>query len=164
HLSTKTAARRFLVVTVSSGIGGKMFDRGHAAGVIADPPYAGEIGHVVVDDRDDAAPCGCGGGGGPGGNLSRGGGGERGRGGRRGLAGEAAARDPKSCARSLGATLLGARPATLTNEEHLAPAARAGDPWALAVVREGAAPLARVLVTLITGAGLEKVFLIGGFA
>jgi predicted NBD/HSP70 family sugar kinase len=52
----------------------------------------------------------------------------------------------------------------LTNEQHLAPAARAGDVWALDVVRRAAEPLAQTLVTLITGAGLEKVFLIGGFA
>src|SRR5204863_3833917 len=29
YLSTRTPARRFFVVTVSSGIGGKLFDRGH---------------------------------------------------------------------------------------------------------------------------------------
>jgi glucokinase len=156
YLSTKTTARRFLAVTVSSGIGSKMFDRGHPGGVIDDPAYAGEIGHVVVDDRDDAAPCGCGGRGHLG-VISSGRGTER-------QARETAARDPRSFARSACATRFGASPATLSNEEHLAPAVRAGDPWALAVVRSAAAPLARVLVTLITGAGLEKVFLIGGFA
>lgn len=156
YLSTQTAARRFLVVTVSSGIGSKMFDRCHPAGVIDDPPYAGEIGHVVVDTGEDAAICGCGGRGHLG-AISSGRGTER-------LAREAAAQNPAGFAQSLCATRFGADPATLTNEQHLAPAARAGDAWALAVVKRAAEPLGRALVTLITGSGLEKVFLIGGFA
>jgi predicted NBD/HSP70 family sugar kinase len=138
YLSARTRARRFLVITVSSGIGSKLFDRDHPAGVIDDPPYAGEIGHVVVDSRADAPLCGCGGRGHLG-AISSGRGTER-------LARERAG-----------------LPA-LTNEEHLAPAARRGEAWALDVVRAAAQPLARTVVTLITACGLEKVFLFGGFA
>jgi predicted NBD/HSP70 family sugar kinase len=61
YLSKKTAATRFLVVTVSSGIGSKIFDRGHPSGVLDDPPFAGEIGHYVVDPNPDALRCDCGG-------------------------------------------------------------------------------------------------------
>ncbi len=138
HLSARTRARRFLVVTVSSGIGSKLFDRDHPAGVIDDPPYAGEIGHVVVDPRGDAPFCGCGGRGHLG-AISSGRGTER-----------------------LARERVGL-PA-LTNEEHLAPAARRGEAWALDVVRTAAEPLARTLVTVVTACGLEKVFLFGGFA
>jgi len=107
-LSTMTAARRFLVVTVSSGIGSKMFDRGNPSGVIDDPPYAGEIGHIVVDDREESPLCGCGGRGHLG-MISSGRGTER-------LAREIAARDMQAFARSLCSTRFGAEPATLTNE------------------------------------------------
>ena len=102
YLSSRTRARRFLVVTVSSGIGSKLFDRDHPAGVIDDPPYAGEIGHVVVDPGDDAPLCGCGGRGHLG-AISSGRGTER-------LARERAAFP------------------TLTNEEHLAPPPVAATP------------------------------------
>ncbi len=59
RIAQQTRARRFAVVTVSSGIGSKIFDRCHASGVLDQPPYAGEIGHVVVDDGPDAPTCDC---------------------------------------------------------------------------------------------------------
>ncbi len=156
YLSTKTESRRFLVVTVSSGIGSKLFDRVHPAGVIDDPPYAGEIGHVVVDARGEAPMCDCGGRGHLG-AISSGRGTER-------LARERAAQDQQGFDGSLCASRFGGTAASLTNEEHLAPAARLGDVWALEIVRSAAEPLVRSLLTLITGCGLDKVFLIGGFA
>lgn len=156
HLSTRTGARRFLVVTVSSGIGSKLFDRAHPAGVIDDPPYAGEIGHVVVDPAPDAPVCDCGGRGHLG-AVSSGRGVER-------LARRAAARDGAAFAASLCARRFGAAAGTLVNERHVAPAARLCDPWTLGVLREASGPLARTLVTLVAACGLEKVFLIGGFA
>jgi glucokinase len=155
-LSARTDARRFLVVTVSSGVGSKLFDRDHPAGVIDDPPYAGEIGHVVVDAGECAPACSCGGRGHLG-AISSGRGSER-------LARETASRNPRAFAESRCVTEFGATPATLSNEAHFAPAARAGDSWALDVIRTAAEPLARVLVTMITGSGLDRVFLIGGFA
>jgi len=60
-LSVRTDACRFMVVTVSSGIGSKLFDRSNPAGVLDDPPFAGEIGHHMVDPRPDALRCDCGG-------------------------------------------------------------------------------------------------------
>lgn len=61
HLAESTPLNRFLVVTVSSGIGSKIFGRCHPLGVIDDLPYAGEIGHVVVDESSDTLVCDCGG-------------------------------------------------------------------------------------------------------
>jgi predicted NBD/HSP70 family sugar kinase len=60
-LSRSTTANRFMVVTVSSGIGSKVFDRAYRSGVLDDPPFAGEIGHYVVDWGPDAPLCDCGG-------------------------------------------------------------------------------------------------------
>ncbi len=51
YLSEHLDAQRFFVVTVSSGIGGKLFDRRHPEGVFDSPEYAGEIGHIVVERR-----------------------------------------------------------------------------------------------------------------
>jgi len=57
-----------------------------------------------------------------------------------------------------------AKPELLANEAHIVPAALAGDPWALAVVRHCAQPLARTLLPVIFAAGLQRVIVIGGFA
>jgi len=146
---------RFLVVTISSGIGSKIVDRSTARKVIDVPPYTGEIGHIVVDPSADAPVCDCGGRG----HLSAfasGRGAERLA---RRLARSQADEFEKSMCASLGATK-----DELSNEKHLVPAIAANDPWALSVLRLAIAPLAEVLRTIIVGAGLEKVFVIGGFA
>ena len=44
------------------------------------------------------------------------------------------------------------------------PAVRAGDAWATQVVLRCTRPLARTLLTVAMAAGLERVFVIGGFA
>jgi len=44
------------------------------------------------------------------------------------------------------------------------PAAKARDEWALSVIRECTAPLARLLLQCIIAAGLQRVVIIGGFA
>jgi glucokinase len=156
YISRTTPARRFQVVTVSSGIGSKIFDRDHPLGVIDVPPWAGEIGHIVVDPANDAPLCDCGARGHLG-AVSSGRGVER-------LARRRASADPilflqSACARSFGADA-----GTLTNEQHLVPAVLAGDDWSLDVVRSASAPLAQVLAATITVCGLDRVFLIGGFA
>lgn len=156
HLGAKSTAERFMVVTISSGIGSKIFDRRHAACVLDEPAYAGEIGHMVVDDRDDAPRCDCGGRGHLGAIASG-----------RGLERSARLRaleDPAAFVTSCVYTCLGGCPEQLSNEEHLVPAALRGDAWALAVIREGTRPLARTLLASIMAMGLERVFVIGGFA
>ena len=155
HISKRIAAKRFMVVTVSSGIGSKIFDRDHPCGVIDDVAYAGEIGHAQVDEKPDAPACDCGGRGHVGAIAS-------GRGILR-FARKAAGSDP-SFRDSLCVTTFGAAADSLTNEHHLVPAARLGDKWALGIIRECTVPLTRVLLPAIIAAGVEQVVIIGGFA
>jgi glucokinase len=152
-LSATVVATRFMVLTVSSGIGSKIFDR--RVGVLDDWSYAGEIGHQRVDWTPDAPLCDCGGRGHLG-ALSSGRGIER-------AARRRAAQDPgfakSACAHTYRATA-----ATLTNEAHLVSAARDGDRWALGVIREGVRVLASSLLAAVLAAGVERVVVIGGFA
>jgi predicted NBD/HSP70 family sugar kinase len=156
YLSTQTRAKRFMVVTVSSGIGSKLYDRCHPAGVIDDPPFAGEIGHLVVDWGRDTPQCDCGGTGHLGAIAS-------GRGVER-AARRQARLDPPAFSRSDCVRLYGAVADDLSNETHLIPALRGGDEWALPILRSCTRPLARVVLSVLMGAGLEQVLIIGGFA
>jgi C7-cyclitol 7-kinase len=151
-LATQTDDRDFFVVTVSSGIGSRVHRAGARRPSVA---YDGEIGHLVVDERPGAARCDCGGRGHLG-ALASGRGVER-------LARLAAAADPvafgaSACARG------GATAATLANEAHLVPAMLAGDPWSLALLRAAVAPLARLALEVVVASGLERIYVIGGFA
>jgi C7-cyclitol 7-kinase len=137
-LSANTAATRFMVVTISSGIGAKLFDREHPLGVIDDPPFAGEIGHHVVDTSPNAVRCDCGGSG--------------------HLGGIASGRGIERLARRLRGD------DQLTNERDIVPAIRAGEPWAVDVLEQATKPLARTLLAVTLASGLEKVFIVGGFA
>ncbi len=154
--SSTSAAKRFIIVTISSGIGSKVFDRGSELGVIDDVPYAGEIGHVVVDSSPDAPKCDCGGRGHLGAIASG-----------RGI--ERAARhhaelDPARFADSFAASKLGATATTLRNETHLVPAALAGDRWALEVIRRNTQPLGKCLALVTAALGLDQIAIMGGFA
>ncbi len=153
YISTKTPMNRFMVVTVSSGIGAKIVDRTHPHQVIDTPPYAGEIGHIVVDHARSAPRCDCGALGHLG-AISSGRGIER-------AARRLARSDPRFL-KSAAATKFGAMADTLTLEEHLVPAAKLGDRWACAVIRAQTQPLARVLSSSVLAAGLEGVVVIGG--
>jgi predicted NBD/HSP70 family sugar kinase len=155
HISERMDGNRFMVVTVSSGIGSKIFDRQHPRSVLDDIDYAGEIGHIAVDDDPQAPLCDCGGKGHLGAISS-------GRG-TQNHARRAAAHDAafsgSACVKEFGAT-----PETLTNESHLVPAARLGDVWATGVVNHCIQPLARTVLQTVAAAGLQRVVLIGGFA
>ncbi|HEX3370425.1 MAG TPA: ROK family protein [Candidatus Cybelea sp.] len=155
YLSQRVDAERFFVVTVSSGIGGKLYDRRHPDRIL-DTGFAGEIGHIVVDTSPGAPECDCGGRGHLGAISS-------GRGTQR-LARRMARAEPAAFASSRIARQDGAAPDEITNEEHLIPAALEGDAWALCVIRVAAQPLARVLSALVAAAGLDRVVAIGGFA
>jgi C7-cyclitol 7-kinase len=156
RIAETTEARRFLVVTVSSGIGSKMFESWPNGRVVDHLPYAGEIGHVVVDDGPSAPVCDCGARGHLGAIAS-------GRGIERHARQTAKKNElyfkDSSLVRKFGATL-----DTITNEEHLVPAILGGDEWALEVLTTCTRPLARVLLMIAVAAGLDRVFLIGGFA
>jgi predicted NBD/HSP70 family sugar kinase len=154
YLAEYSDARRFLVVTISSGIGSKLFDRNHPARVLDDPPYAGEIGHFVVDESADAPVCDCGGRGHLGGIAS-------GRGIER-AARRQAELDPERFSRSVAAQL--ARGSALDNEAHIVPAAAAGDEWTWSVIERCTRPLGRAILTTVMAAGLDRVFVVGGFA
>jgi predicted NBD/HSP70 family sugar kinase len=156
HISRLVDFNRFMVITISSGIGSKVFDRHHRRGVLDDIVYAGEIGHAKVDFGTNAMRCDCGGFGHLG-AISSGRGIER-------FARRQAEQAPKRFEASLCARRFDATVNTLNNEDHLVPAALLGDDWALNVIRECTRPLARALVTTALAVGLEKVVIIGGFA
>jgi C7-cyclitol 7-kinase len=156
YYSAVERADRFLVVTVSSGIGSKLVDRAHPDRVVDGWPYAGEIGHLAVDDAGEAPLCDCGGRGHLGAIAS-------GRG-TENFARRVARLDSASFLRSLCATSFGATLDQLTNEQHLVPAALRGDPWAWSVIGKAQEPLAEVLATAIVAASLQRVLVIGGFA
>ena len=156
YFERRVTADRFAVVTVSSGIGFKIFDRHSTRGVLDDTSYAGEIGHLIVDPSRDALICDCGGSGHLG-AIASGRGFERHA--RREAQRDAAAFRASACAVRYRATA-----ATLINEVHLAPAIAEGDEWALGLLRTSVNPLAEVLRTLTIGCGLQHVVIMGGFA
>jgi predicted NBD/HSP70 family sugar kinase len=156
YFRERIAAERFVVVTVSSGIGAKIFDRRHPLGVIDDLPYAGEIGHLVVDGGESAPTCDCGGRGHLG-SIASARGFER-------SARAAALADPAGFARSAAVVRFGAAAETLCNERHLVPALRLDDPWCTTLLRASTEPLTNVIRTLCVGGGLGGIVLMGGFA
>lgn len=156
RISELFAINRFLVVTVSSGVGSKIFDRYHPLGVLDGTAYAGEIGHVVVDDSADAPQCDCGARGHLGAISS-------GRGIERQVRRLARVRGG-GFANSVLATRFGASPENLNNHDHIVPAVLAGDEWTTGIVKQCTRPLVRSLLTVALGCGLERIFVIGGFA
>ncbi|HYL97553.1 MAG TPA: ROK family protein [Blastocatellia bacterium] len=156
HISRSLPVSRFMVVTVRSGIGSMIFDRQHSSGVLDEPPYSGEIGHLVVDVGSNSPVCDCGGRGHLG-AISSGRGIER-------AARRLAHADSEGFLASACVRRYEASSHTLNNEEHLIPAALEGDEWALKVIRGCSRPLARALLTVVLGVGLERVVIIGGFA
>lgn len=152
YVASNGADRSFFIVTVSSGIGSRVFHRGIEQ---TRAPFDGEIGHLVVDWSATAPACDCGGRGHLG-AISSGRAFER-------LAREAAARNPadfaiSACSRS------GKTPNELTNEGELVPALRAGDAWTTALLRRSIAPLARLAFHVVVASGLERIYVFGGFA
>lgn len=80
------------------------------------------------------------------------------------VARQRALNDPDGFSRSICSSLLGAIPQTLNNEQHIVPAVLADDAWICDIVRQCSRPLARSLLTVAMAVGLEKIFVIGGFA
>jgi len=155
HLAKSTPVDRFMVVTVSSGIGNKVFDRRHPLRVLDDASYGGEIGHCIVDRSIDAPRCDCGERGHLGAIAS-------GRGTLRLARARAVAHDD-SFSRSLCVRQFGASALTLTNEDHLVPAIRMDDAWAISCMRDAMTPLADVIGSVTFACGIGKVCVIGGF-
>ena len=156
HLSGQLNVSPFMVVTISSGIGSKVVTGNPETHVFDGAPHSGEIGHLVVDPALDAPACSCGGRGHLGAIAS-------GRG-TQALARRMALADPDAYAASACARELGGEPSALTNEAHLVPAARSGDPWAWKVIVAAMEPLAVTLSCTTQAIGLQRIVLIGGFA
>ncbi|WP_225802680.1 ROK family protein [Streptomyces sp. NK15101] len=143
----------FCLLTVSSGIGNKVFRDGD---VLLDAEgYGGELGHWTCDRSPDAPPCDCGGRGHLGAIAS----------GRGVLAAvrRAAAADPAGYARSAPARAGAADPLFLGNPE-IAEAVRNGDPFTTAVLRSTLVHLAAAVGAVFASIGIRRYVLMGGFA
>ncbi|EYF01010.1 ROK family protein [Chondromyces apiculatus] len=141
------------VLTVSSGIGHKVFIAGRPA--LGPSGRGGEIGHWRVDLSPEAPLCDCGGRGHLAAIAS-------GRGVLRAAA-HHARRDPGAFGRSPLGERSGGDPDALDNPA-LAEAFRGGDPWAHDVVCAAAQPLGQALAAIHLGVGTERFVLVGGFA
>lgn len=146
-----TETEPFCLVTVSSGVGCKVFRHGEV--LIDDAGYGGEIGHWQADPGPDAPRCDCGGHGHLGAIAS----------GRGVLAAtrRAASLYPD---RFAGSALSGAgRPDAITNEQ-VAAAIRQGDRFATGVLRAALRHLAAAIGALFAAIGIRRYLFIGGFA
>ncbi|GGS29384.1 ROK family protein [Streptomyces bacillaris] len=143
----------FCLLTISSGIGNKVFRDGD---VLLDiEGYGGELGHWTCDRSPDAPLCDCGGRGHLGAIAS----------GRGVLAAvrRAAASDPTGYARSAPARAGAADPRFLGNPE-IARAVRDGDPFTTAVLRSTLVHLAAAVGGVFASIGIRRYVLMGGFA
>ncbi len=157
YLARQSPWERFMVITISSGIGSKICHRGAGKLTLFDKgPYAGEIGHLSVDESETAPLCDCGGKGHLGAIAS-------GRGIEL-LARRQALADSFGFSRSLCHVEFFATAETLSNEEHLVPSIRKRDAWALNVLEQACRPLSQVLNAVVLALGLQGIFVIGGFA
>jgi predicted NBD/HSP70 family sugar kinase len=125
----------FCIVTVSSGVGHKVFIGGRPA--VGPRGAGGEIGHLRVDDSEGAPICECGGRGHLGAVASG-----------RGVLLQARRRD--------GCEAL--------SSGDLVAAFRRGESWAAQVVERSAVPLGSALAAVHLGVGVERFVLVGGFA
>jgi len=125
----------FCIVTVSSGIGNKVFVDGRPR--VGSSGLGGELGHLRVDDSATAPVCECGG---------------------RGHLGAVA-----SGRAVLEHALRRLQTDGLTSGDLVA-AFRRGEPWALEIIEHGAGPLGWALAAMRLGVGIERFVLIGGFA
>ena len=140
----------FCVMTVSSGIGLKVFVGGQP--VVGNQGRGGEIGHLVVDTSSDANPCECGGRGHLG-AVSSG----------RGVV-QSIRRQARKDREGFGRSSLSKVAIEDISEYDVANAFRDEDPWTLAVISHAATAIGQVLAALHTALGVERLVLIGGFA
>ncbi len=149
----RTETEPFCLITVSSGIGNKVFRDGR---VLVDPAgYGGELGHWRVDPSPDAPRCDCGGRGHLGALAS-------GRGilaaARRG-----AVEDPAAFAGSGLALRCAGEPALIDNPTLVA-AAVAGDRFTIGILQNALRHLAAAVTAVYSAIGVRRYPVIGGFA
>lgn len=142
----------FCIVTVSSGIGNKVFIDGKP--YLGQSSRGGELGHTLVDLSPNAALCECGGRGHLGGIAS-------GRGTLEHVRRRAVA--SPEIFRESAISMLSKEPHAITNSQ-IVIAYHHLDPFVTQCVRETAQPLANALATIHTSLGLERFIIIGGFA
>jgi predicted NBD/HSP70 family sugar kinase len=141
------------VLTVSSGIGHKVF--AHGRPVVGPGGRGGEIGHLQMDFSPDAPMCDCGHRGHLGALAS-------GRASRYQVL-HLAQEDPSGFRRSLLAARCGSDPLEVKNE-HLVAAFHRRDAWTERVISRMAEPLGFALAAIHLTVGVERFVLIGGFA
>ncbi|WP_230196097.1 ROK family protein [Streptomyces sp. NBC_00080] len=148
-----TETEPFCLITVSSGIGNKVF-RGGEVLLDADG-HGGELGHWVCDPSPEAALCDCGARGHLGAIAS----------GRGVLAAvrRAADTDPAGFAASLLAALCDGRAPGIDNPA-IATAVRQGDTFTTEVLRGTVTRLAQAIGAVFTSIGVCRYVVMGGFA
>ncbi len=143
----------FCVVTVSSGIGHKVFVEGRP--VVGKNGRGGEIGHLRVDHRESAPICDCGGRGHLGALASG-----------RAVPVQArwlAEQSPADFAKSSVGKFTGGHVSHLDNEL-VAREYVAGDSWTNKLIGNMARPLGQALAAVHATVGVERFVIIGGFA
>ncbi|MER7623838.1 ROK family protein [Streptomyces sp. NPDC126503] len=143
----------FCMVTVSSGVGNKVFRRGEV--LLPDDGRGGEIGHLRVDFAADAPWCDCGDRGHLGAVAS-------GRGALH-AAGVLARRFPGAFARSVLSAACAGDPGRLSAQQ-VAAGVRSQDAFAVRAVTPGVRHLGRTLAALHTALGVGRFVVMGGFA
>jgi predicted NBD/HSP70 family sugar kinase len=143
----------FCVVTVSSGIGSKVFLQGSP--VLGAHGLGGEIGHIRVDVSTSAIKCDCG----ATGHLATV---ASGRGTLSRIRAAATDDEPRWRSSMLG-YLSRSTPERLQTE-HIVSAFHAGDEWVSRFIRDGAEALGRTLATIGQSVGVHEFILVGGFA
>jgi predicted NBD/HSP70 family sugar kinase len=124
----------FCIVTVSSGIGNKIFAGGRP--LLGRNGAGGELGHLCIDDSPVAPLCECGG---------------RGH-----LGAVSSGRGVLAYAREQAGKEL--------TSAGLVAAFRRGESWAERIIEHGAGPLGWALAAMHLGLGIERFVLVGGFA
>lgn len=143
----------FCILTVSSGIGVKVFVDGQP--ITGPHGRGGELGHLCVDFSGDAPKCDCG-------LLGHLGAVASGRASAEHIA-RLAREDPEAFAASPLGSVSGGDPSRVTNPM-LARAFSRGDVWARRVVDRIAQPLGRLLSSIHLLVGTERFVIVGGFA
>ncbi len=155
HLPSLRRHRLICVVTVSSGIGNKVFDTRAREFLMDSRGLSGEIGHVMISTGPEAFRCDCG----ARGHLSAV---ASGRGAAR-FAQHWASAHPVLFKRSAMAKWVNGRPSEITTM-HLAQGARVGDRFVLEILEHVTFPMGQALSILLGGVGIEKIVVVGGFA
>jgi len=140
------------IVTVSSGIGHKVFVDGRP--IVGSGGRGGEIGHLLVDASDNAPYCECG----HRGHLAAIASGRASSWQAQKLAFESPS-DYENCLIAQG----GVHPAEITNKE-IVRTFHLGDPWSTTLINRMAKPLGNVLAGIHLTVGIERFVVVGGFA